>query len=150
MTIGNVVPPPTRTIASGSADKTVRLWEAASGRLLRVLVGHGGPVLSVAFSPDGRTIASGSDDNTVRLWDVATGRELAVFADGSWIVLTPEGFFNASKGGARHLNLVRGLEALSVDDRVYDALFRRDLVREALAGDPDGSVAAAAAILSLR
>ena len=55
------------------------------------------------------------------------------------------GFFNASEGGARHLNLVRGLEALSVDDRVYDALFRPDLVREALAGDPDGKVAAAAA-----
>ena len=48
--------------------------------------------------------------------------------------MTPEGFFNASEGGARHLNLVRGLEALSVDDRVYDALFRPDLVREALAG----------------
>ena len=58
--------------------------------------------------------------------------------------MTPEGFFNASEGGARHLNLVRGLDALSVDDRVYDALFRPDLVREALAGDPDGRVAAAA------
>ena len=94
-----------------------------------------------------RTIASGAYDNTARLWDIATGRELALFAtftDGSWIVLTPEGFFNASEGGARHLNLVRGLEVLSVD-QVYDALFRPDLVREALAGDPDGRVAAAAA-----
>ena len=57
--------------------------------------------------------------------------------------MTPEGFFNASEGGARHLNLVRGLEALSVDDGVYDALFRPDLVREALAGAPDGSVLSA-------
>ena len=143
--------PDGRTIASGSDDNTVRLWEAASGRQLRVLAGHGSSVWSVAFSPDGRTIASGSQDRTVRLWDIATGRELALFAtfaDGSWIVLTPEGFFNASEGGARHLNLVRGLEALSVD-QVYDALFRPDLVREALAGDPDGRVAAAAARLDL-
>ena len=143
--------PDGRTIAGGSLDDTVRLWEAASGRLLRVFEGHGDGVWSVAFSPDGRTIASGSWDNTTRLWDIATGRELALFAtfaDGSWIVMTPEGFFNASKGGARHLNLVRGLEALSVD-QVYDALFRPDLVREALAGDPDGRVAAAAARLDL-
>ena len=105
----------------------------------------------VAFHPDGGSVLVGSYDGMARLWDTATGRELvrfATFTDGSWIVLTPEGFFNASEGGARHLSLVRGLEVLSVD-QVYDALFRPDLVREALAGDPDGKVAAAAARLDL-
>ena len=68
-----MVPPPTRTIASGSADNTVRLWEAASGRQLRVLEGHRDDVWSVAFSPDGRTIASGSWDKTVRLWEAKGG-----------------------------------------------------------------------------
>ena len=54
------------------------LWEAASGRQLRVLEGHGDYVYSVAFSPDGRTIASGADDDTVRLWEAASGRLLRV------------------------------------------------------------------------
>ena len=56
-----------RTVASGGRDKTVRLWDVASGREVRLLKGHTDAVYSVAFSPDGRTVASGGKDNTVRL-----------------------------------------------------------------------------------
>jgi WD40 repeat protein len=68
--------PDGRTIASGSKDKTIKLWNAANGSELRTLAGHTGSVGSVAFSLDSRIVASGSDDNTVKLWDAATGREL--------------------------------------------------------------------------
>ena len=64
------------TIASGSGDKSVGIWDAATGRHLRELEGHGDRVYSVAFSPDGTTIASGSGDKSVRIWDAATGRLL--------------------------------------------------------------------------
>ena len=60
-------------IASGADDKTVRLWDAASGELLETLTGHEEAVQSAAFSPDGTRIASGSVDKTVRLWDAASG-----------------------------------------------------------------------------
>jgi cellulose biosynthesis protein BcsQ len=66
--------PDGRTLASGSADRTVWLWNMTNPiqpiPLGEPLTGHTGTVFSVAFSPDGRTLASGSADQTIRLWDM--------------------------------------------------------------------------------
>jgi dipeptidyl aminopeptidase/acylaminoacyl peptidase len=58
----------------------LKLWETASGRVLRSFVGHAGWVTSVAFSPDGKLALSGSEDSTLKLWEVGGGRELKSFA----------------------------------------------------------------------
>jgi WD40 repeat protein/tRNA A-37 threonylcarbamoyl transferase component Bud32 len=63
-------------LASASEDKTVRVWDAATGQQLLTLTGHTGPVTAVCFSPDGTRLASASEDQTVRVWDADRGQEL--------------------------------------------------------------------------
>src|SRR2546421_7440388 len=63
-------------VASASYDRTVRLWDSATGASLRTLEGYSDEVRAVAFSPDGKLVASASYDRTVRLWDSATGASL--------------------------------------------------------------------------
>jgi len=60
-------------LASGSYDKTVRVWDVATGASVATLEGHTGWVRSVSWSPDGTRLASGSRDETVRVWDVVEG-----------------------------------------------------------------------------
>ncbi|KAL6352385.1 hypothetical protein LRP88_14152 [Fusarium phalaenopsidis] len=60
-------------LASGSGDKTVKIWDAATGAYMQTLEGHGNSVSSMVFSADGQYLASGSHDKTVKIWDTATG-----------------------------------------------------------------------------
>ena len=75
-------------LVSGSADNSVRLWDAESGACLRVFMGHSNEVLSVAFSPDGTRLVSGSNDDSVRLWDAESGVCLRVLTGHSNSVLS--------------------------------------------------------------
>ena len=66
--------PDGQTLASGSFDRTVRLWDVATGTLKSELTaGPTDGVSSLSFSPDGETLASASSDGTVRLWDIENG-----------------------------------------------------------------------------
>jgi hypothetical protein len=97
------------TIASGSADKSVRTWDAGTGRQLRELGGHTKRVRSVAFSPDGATIASGSEDESVRIWDAGTGRQLWELSGHTRkvlsVVFSPDGATIASGSADRLIRI---------------------------------------------
>src|SRR5262249_55213579 len=66
--------PDDRRLASTGMDRSVRIWDAASGQELLRLEGHAGFTTSVAFSPNGRQLASTSHDRTVRIWDADGSR----------------------------------------------------------------------------
>ena len=68
--------PDGKRIVSGSSDKTIRIWDATTGKELETLEGHTIAVNSVSFSPDGKRIVSGSYDRTIRIWDATTGEVL--------------------------------------------------------------------------
>jgi pSer/pThr/pTyr-binding forkhead associated (FHA) protein len=63
-------------LASGSVDRTIKIWNLITGQPIQALVAHEMSVNALAFSPNGQILASGSSDNTVKLWDLARGREI--------------------------------------------------------------------------
>src|SRR5262249_43674772 len=89
-------------LATGLSDGVARLWDTATGKLVRALPGHPGYVLALAFSADGRTLAVGSW-RSVRLWEVAgvkgaspaggrpRGRVTEVEGDGFGAAVSPDG-----------------------------------------------------------
>ena len=79
-----------KRLASGSSDRTVRIYRVPDCELLQEFSGHTEDVLSVRFSPDGRRLLTAGYDNTARLWDIASGQELQSLKGHSWWVWAAE------------------------------------------------------------
>ncbi len=103
--------PDGRQLVTGDTRGKVRLWDAATGRLLDGPPHHEAKVTGVAFSPDGRTVLTGSLDQTARLWGLGTGRLVVLrhdepvnavtFHPGGQTVLTGSGDRGSKRGAAR-------------------------------------------------
>jgi WD40 repeat protein/uncharacterized caspase-like protein len=143
-------PDGTRAITNSSHNELC-LWNLRSGTSERCFKGRDAQATSAAFYDGGKRLVSYGTDGFA-VWDTDSGQLLISYlfvSETEWLAITPEGFFDASSAqAARYLSIVRGLEVSSID-QVYDALYRPDLIREKLAGDPNSKVKAAAAQLDL-
>jgi WD40 repeat protein len=99
-------------VATGG--KSVKLWDARTGKPLRELFGYLKRTQSITFSADAKLIVAGGSYGTTNLWEVATGRHIATLfafpADpsnesvaGDWLACTPEGYYDGSPQVERFL-----------------------------------------------
>ena len=101
--------PDGQTLASGSADRTIRLWNPNNGKLKTTFTGHTDVVEVVVFSPDGRTLVSGSRDATIRLWDTQNGKSKSTLTEHTApvdaLAFSPDGNTFASGSRDRTIRL---------------------------------------------
>jgi DNA-binding beta-propeller fold protein YncE len=131
-------------LATTNQGKTVKLWDAATGRLLHAFRGHDAVVMRVAYSPRGRLIASASDDGTARIWDATTGKEVFTLRGHTREVIAvafnPDGTRLATASNdytVRIWDVDSGLEILTLRGHtrnVYAVAFSADGQRIASAG----------------
>jgi len=99
------VSPDSNYVATGSRDKSAKLWELSTGREVRSFLGHQFSVNSLAFSSDGKYLITGNGDQTAKVWEVATGKEiLSVHPDKERltdVVFDPKGKFFVTVGFGR-------------------------------------------------
>jgi WD40 repeat protein len=98
--------PDGQTLVSGRWDKSIKLWEVASGRQTAVLDGH---TWAVRFSPDGKSLASAGKHKTIKLWDIASGKNTANLngnvTDVLCLAYHPDGKTLASASGESGIKL---------------------------------------------
>jgi len=96
-------------LASGSFDRTIKLWSLPDGALLKTLEGHRDRVQALALTPDGTLLASGGDDRTVKLWSLPGGdmvTSVEAHADAvRALVATPDGTLLVSGGADAAIKL---------------------------------------------
>jgi len=130
-------------IATAGYDQVIRVWDGASGKLVREIPGHNGAVFDLAFSPNGKLLASASGDQTSKVWRVSDGERLDTLNQPQGaqfrIAFTPDGKHLLGAGADNRIRLWR---LLSVDtpeiNPVLQARFSHEAEVVQFAFDPAG------------
>lgn len=135
-----------RYLATGSTDKSIRIWDVAAGKVIRTLSGHTAEIRSLVLSRDDNTLISGSADHTIRIWNLDPSDSNRGFEDHKaavWsAVLSPDGRLLASAGADRTI-LVREVVSGKVLLKLADEAGHR-LSVTAVSFSPDSSKLASA------
>jgi WD40 repeat protein len=116
---------------------TIKLFDMLDKKLIKTFKGHSSRVKAIFVSKDGNRMISKSVDNIIKVWDIKTGKELVSmisFSDGEWITITPDGYFDASKNGAKHLNILTDSLTVTSIDAYYEKFYRPNIVKLAMEG----------------
>ena len=107
--MGAAIAPDGSWLASAGADRSVRIWDPATGQQRGVITGHTGVVTAVAVAPDGSWLATGSHDRSVRIWDLSTGQQRTALAghteEVTAVAIAPDGSWLASAGADRSVRI---------------------------------------------
>ena len=143
---------PTGKILLNDTGSKVTVLNSNFDKQLEIRLVNGLSDEEAKFSKNGEFIFLPDRDGFLKVYNTSNGDEIIRiinFTDGEWIVITPEGFFNASPNGAQHLKVRAGADVLSID-KFYNTLYRPDLVMERLQGDTRGLYRRAADSLNLK
>ena len=125
-------------LATGELDTSVKLWDAATGKLLLTLFGHSSQVEGLAYSADGSYLATASEDGTVKLWDALTGRQLLTLGGHSngvmGVAFSADGnhLYSASRDGTARIwdiSPAAGRDRLNLvghSERLFGVAYRPD------------------------
>jgi len=124
-------------IFTGDSNGVVRLYNVSNGKFIKDILNHKSSILEIHITHDDKYLISSSYDGDTKIWDVQAKKvvlDIANFDDGEWVAITPDGYFNASKNGAKHLTmLTKPMSITSIDD-YYKKFYRPDIVKAMLDG----------------
>ena len=132
------ISPDGKTLVTGSIDKSIRVWDLNTTKVIRILQGHTEEITSLAFNKDGSLLASGSKDQNIRIWNLSSADEHRNFAGHEgyvWsAVFTNDGKMFASAGADKTI-IIRN----TVTGEVLKKIPAHALAVTALAFSPDGA-----------
>ena len=135
--------PDGQTLASGGADRTIKIWDLNTGQEICTLTEHTDAVVSLIASPDGKTLLSGSADNTIKIWNLSTSQVIHTLTGHTYSVLclaiSPDGTRLAS-GAADSTIIVWDLNTYEV----IHTLIGHNHTVLSVAISPDGKTLASA------
>lgn len=133
------ISPNGQTVASGSLDDKVKLWQIEDGNLLQTLAGHMRAVNCITFHPDGKRLISGSDDDTIKIWQVETGKLIRTLTEHSRdvnsVAVSPDGQYLVSGSEDRSVRIWN----LNTGELLRTLLGTAGMVKTVAIG-PDGQV----------